>query len=228
MSIIDEVTASVDAMFSQLDAPSWPDPHAGRRTVEEEYGRVTHPGRFRALKLRLEAWRERLVEDWEVGVAESSTPRTRDTGPDDEKSTATTSLWTSPREGTLPLRVTVSETGGVACIQLGIGGDAIDFASLPECACDACDAGSVALLADLDAFLISVISGSLVVVIGPAAVGGSGPERPSFLVVATEEDWSLQGEGPAEAAEIVDAVRSSDDPHLPAGSVVHHGNPWIS
>ncbi|MCI1747301.1 MAG: DUF6226 family protein [Acidipropionibacterium sp.] len=228
MSIIDEVTASVDAVFSQLDAPSWPDPHAERRTVEEEYGRVTHPGRFRALRLRLEAWRERLVDDWGVELAESSVPRTHDADLEGEESTATASLWTSPREGTLPLRVTVSETGGVTCIQLGIGDDAVDFGCLPECACDACDAGSAALLADLDAFLISVISGNLVVVIGPAVVDGSGLERPSFLVVATEEDWLLQGEGPAETAEIVDAVRSGDDPHLPAGCVVHHGAPWIA
>ncbi len=229
MSIIDEVEASVDAVFSQLDAPSWSDPHAGRRAQEEEYGRVTDPGRFRVLELRLEAWRGRLVENWGVDVTEPPAPRTTaGIRPDEEFSTTVTNLWKSPRPGTLALRVTVVENEGLTCVQLGIGEDTVPFGYLPECACDACDAGSAALLADLDSFLASVASGDLVVVTGPMIADGPRAGEPSFLIVATEEDWSLQGDGPAETAEIVDAVRSGDDPHLPAGSVVHHGRPWIS
>ncbi len=213
MSKIDEVISSVDAVFSRLNAPCWPDPHAGRRADEEEYGRVTDPGRFRALTLRLAAWRKYLTGNWGVEVE----------GPTQSGATLA-SLWTSPRPSTLALRVTVSRTGELSWVQLAIGADPVGFGSLPECACDACDRGSAALLADLDALVISVLTGNLVVVVGPRTEGGPGP---GFLIVATGEDWSLEGEGPAETAEIVDAVRSGDDPQLPAGSVVRHGRAWL-
>ncbi|AZZ40942.1 MAG: DUF6226 family protein [Acidipropionibacterium jensenii] len=229
MSIIDEAMASVDAEFSRLDAPSWPDPHEGRRVMEEEYGRVTDPGRFRALRLRLEAWRRCLAEAWGVDVAEpGDAPSAGDLAPEEKLSTATTSLWTSAREGTLPLRTTVLEDGGITCVALGIADDPVDFGLLPGCACDACDTGSDALLAELDALLVATVTGSLVVVIGPVSRDDSDRPVPRFLIVATEEDWSLQGDGPAEPAEIVDAVRSGDDPHLPVGSIVHCGRSWLS
>ncbi|WP_130866558.1 DUF6226 family protein [Acidipropionibacterium timonense] len=202
MKTIDEVLSAVDAAFDAIGAPSWPDPHPDRTVLEEEYSRVTDPQRYRALTLRLDAWREVLGG---AGV----TVETLGSQPRRER-------WTSELPGTLAVEVSIVDIDQVPVVGLSVGGDPFDV--VPDCACDACDSGSADLLGVLDADLASLVEGDLVV-----ARGAEG----QFELVGRGEGWSLIGDLTAEPAEVVDAIRSGDDPHLPAGTTVLHGSPWL-
>lgn len=227
MRTIDAVKTAVDTAYATLDAPSWPDPHEGRRVEEAEYGRFTDPNRYRVLSLRLSAWLSVLGDRFGViADAVSTDGGTLPEADGDTSIDACTSVWRSPRERTLALRITRLDIEGQIVVQFGIQDDPVDFAVIPECGCDACDTGSADLLADLDDVIVSAVEGDLTVVLGPT---GEDPGRvsPTFVVVGTGDGWSYEGDGPAEPAEIVDAVRSGDDPHLPEGCVVHHGYAWV-
>lgn len=229
MRTIDAVKRAVDTAYATLDAPVWPDPHQGRRVEEAEYGRFTNPQRYRALSLRLSAWLTVLHDRFGIVADDGVTPDgdTLSVADGDTLIGASTAMWRSPRHDSLGLRITQLDVDGQTVIQFGIEDDPVDFAIIPECGCDACDTGSADLLADLDDVVVSAAAGDLTVVLGPADEGAV-HLAPAFVVVGTGDGWSYEGDGPAEPAEIVDAVRSGDDPHLPDGCVVRHGAPWIS
>lgn len=232
MRMIDEVRRAVDVAFTELDAPSWPDPHQGRRVAEAEYGRFTDPERYRVLSLRLQAWSQVLSGRFGVTVDHDVPQHTWAPADVDSPATvsAATAAWRSPRPGALALRVTTMDVDGQTFIELGIDADPVDFAIIPDCGCDACDSGSADLLSQLDDVIASAALGDLTVVIGPRRdPSGTGPsnEGPTFLIVGTGSEWFFDGDDPAEPAEIIDAVRSGDDPHLPEGCTVHHGGGWL-
>ncbi|AXE37204.1 hypothetical protein JS278_00005 [Acidipropionibacterium virtanenii] len=222
----------MDTAHAGLGAPSWPDPHQGRRVTEAEYGRFTDPERYRVLSLRLQAWSQVLSEQFGVTVDHDVPQRIRTPAdPDDSATvTATTSTWRSPRPDTLALRVTTLDVDGQTFIELGIDADPLDFVVIPECGCDACDSGSADLISQLDNVIGSAAQGDLTVVTGPRRAhddAASDSAEPTFLIVGTGSGWSFDGDDPAEPAEIIDAVRSGDDPHLPSGCTVRHGAGWL-
>lgn len=216
MTTIADVVAEVEHVFDDLDAPSWPDPHPnGQQPSEEEYSRVTDPDRYRTLVLRLSAWEKALGElcDVDVDTMQKGPGRLRQ-------------RWSSPHGGTLPLYVSVVTIDALPVVGVSTQSDGDPFDIVPDCGCDACDSGSSDLIAVLDADIRAVLEGSLVVVIGPTdPVSG----EPSFRLVALGDGWSVSGTGGdvAEPEAIVDAVRSGDDPLLPAGCTVIHGRPWL-
>ncbi|AOZ47223.1 hypothetical protein DUY81_01540 [Acidipropionibacterium acidipropionici] len=233
MRTIDEVRRAVDAAFAEFDAPSWPDPHQGRRVTEAEYGRFTDPERYRVLSLRLKAWSQVLSDQFGITVDHDVPQHTWAPADVDDPTTvsATTTAWRSPRPGALALRVTTMDVDGQTFIEIGIDADPVDFAIIPECGCDACDPGSADLLTQLDDVIASAALGDLTVVIGPRSTHpDADPDRadPTFLIVGTGSGWFFDGDDPAEPAEIIDAVRSGDDPHLPEDCTIHHGGGWLS
>ncbi|MGN6252435.1 MAG: DUF6226 family protein [Marmoricola sp.] len=164
----------MDARFAATTTvPPWPDPHAvagdpfGRSPGEEEYSRVTHPGRYAVLHERIDAWLAELV----------------DRGLADVRPVAPEGAWllehhhhpgehlrqaVPRRPGALELTVETWAPGPdlPAGVVIGVGTPAVLLERLPFCGCDACDDGSALLLDQLDEVVLRVLDGSLRVEVG--------------------------------------------------------------
>ena len=60
-----ELLASVDAAFEVTGRGlvPWPAPHPDRSPLDEEYSRVTDPGKWRIIVARADAWLVAVAED---------------------------------------------------------------------------------------------------------------------------------------------------------------------
>ena len=217
MTTIADVRTEIDRVFDAFGAPSWPNPHTGSSVAaEEEYSRITDPGRYHVLVLRLQAWQTVLEAlcDIDVDTMTKSPGRLQQ-------------RWSSPHGDTLPLHLSVVTFYQVPFVGLSVTSDADPFDIVPDCSCDACDHGSDDLLRVLDVDLTAVVDGSLVVVTEPAVDDG-----PRFHLVGTGRGCALTwgGDGVGSLSEpeaVIDAIRSGDDPLLPSGCTVLHGKPWL-
>ena len=148
----------VEARYGGLAATSWPGPHPGAASPrEEEYSRLTDPGRYGIVHTRARLWGEELAalpgvdaETVERGVR-----------------------LTSSRPDTLPLllmeRDVASSRAGVpalAVLPLCAARPDIVLQAVPDCGCDACDRGSDDLLDCIDETIGIVVDGPLVIVRG--------------------------------------------------------------
>ncbi|MBL7500768.1 hypothetical protein I6A84_44495 [Frankia sp. CNm7] len=157
----DALLAAVDARFAQTSRglSPWPDPHPDRSPVDEEYSRLTNPGRYRILGARIEAWFAALADAGLARVERNAdarwerVPGTRITRTDRAVPHAA---------GALPLVVARSRLGDVpdAGITLGVGDPASCLALVPDCGCDACDTGSDDELENLDRHILPVVTGT--------------------------------------------------------------------
>ena len=69
MTTIADVRTEIDRVFDAFGAPSWPNPHTGSSVAaEEEYSRITDPGRYHVLVLRLQAWQTVLEALCDIDV----------------------------------------------------------------------------------------------------------------------------------------------------------------
>jgi hypothetical protein len=157
----DELLAAVGDAFEVTGAgcPSWADPHPDRSPLEEEYSRVTDPGRWRIVGARAEAWLIGLETSALATVERNVEVRWR-VPPATEISRADRLL---PRAtGAAPLVIARSRIGDVddAGVTLGVGNPAVCVAWFPACGCDACDGGSDYELHELDEHILGVISGA--------------------------------------------------------------------
>jgi hypothetical protein len=101
MTDLGQLRTEVEAAYRRLDLPSWPDPHPDRSPRDEEYSRVTHPGRYGIVHARARVWADRLSELPGVRV-EPQAP----SPPDGDGLVGRFDRGvrvTSPRPGTLPL-----------------------------------------------------------------------------------------------------------------------------
>ncbi|MFW6773377.1 DUF6226 family protein [Nocardioides sp. CPCC 205120] len=148
---MDEETllAAVGAAYAVTGAglPSWPDPWTDG-PAEDAYSRITDPERYRIVGARAAAWVRALTD---LGLMEVAGT---DEGP--LAWTPVDSRWTATHlrpheEGALPLVVAVRavdvEHDSVA---VGVGTPPVSVGLVPQCGCDACDDGSVALLDEVD------------------------------------------------------------------------------
>ena len=63
MPTIDELRTRVEHSYERLRMPSWPDPHPDMASPrDEEYSRVTEPGRYDIVHARARVWAEKLSE----------------------------------------------------------------------------------------------------------------------------------------------------------------------
>jgi hypothetical protein len=159
----DGILAAVDREYATdpLSAVTWDDPHADVEIREEEYSRVTEPGRYRIVGARVDAWERALVG---LGLARSQgivTPSDWTQAPSQDAV-----LLVPTVEGAQPLvlaksafddipaTVLIAGTGGA-----GAGSGVRAVGDAPGCACDACDRGSDDLLEYVDELVWSVVGG---------------------------------------------------------------------
>lgn len=57
MTTVSELQELVASRYGLLDLPTWPDPHhGGAAPRDDEYSRLTDPGRYRIVHARARAW----------------------------------------------------------------------------------------------------------------------------------------------------------------------------
>ncbi|WP_127552074.1 DUF6226 family protein [Actinoplanes sp. OR16] len=175
-----EVRERVAARYAELDLPAWANPHADEWPTrdESEYSRVTDPQRYRIVAERARLWVEALAGLPGVGRTDPAAGHT---------------VLTSAAPGALPIHVFVDEDPPAA-LRLGVGRPEIVDDPVPDCACDACDFGSVDLLEAIDDGFADLVGGPVVVLThrrwqarwfgagdGHLRVGGASP--PEFWTV---------------------------------------------
>ena len=204
---------AVDAAFARLrgDLDDWPDPRPdGRPAAEEEYSRVTEPGKYRLLAVRADAWVEAIVSTG-LGTADDVDPGSvRWAGEHILEPTRVTHI--RGREGTQPIAVGVAPSWSApeAFVQVGVGDPVEVVVRQPNCGCDACDTGSADLLDTLDDAFVLALSGGVYVV-----------REGDAVVTRSLDGWSSSG--------VSDAERWLDD--AAAGrrtDGVVAGEPWLS
>ena len=136
-----------------------PTPIPTGRRVDDEYSRLLDPAKWRIIGARADAWLDALVG---AGLADvqRDAPIRWQVEPGPVISRADRAVPAA--RGALPLIVARSQLSDVddAGVVLGAGDPAVCITWLPDCGCDACDSGSQNELDDLDAHLLSVVSGT--------------------------------------------------------------------
>ncbi len=152
---------AVDAAFAETGdgLAQWPDPHLDRSPRNEEYSRLTNPGKWRIIGARADAW---LIAIADLGLAEvergAPVRWRREPGP----MITGTDLIVPFAKGALTLVVARSQLATIADagILLGVGDPVGCVTWVPGCGCDACDSGSQNELDELDAHILGVVSGA--------------------------------------------------------------------
>ena len=156
-----ELLAVVDEAFEDTGRglAAWPDPHAGRSPLDDEYSRVADPGKWRILGARADAWLRALAVTGVAVVERAATVRWRSTP-------ATVVSWADravPNAvGALPLvlaRSRIDDAEGVG-VTFGVGDPAVCVGWVPDCGCDACDFGSQPELDLVDMWARAVVLGT--------------------------------------------------------------------
>ena len=176
LGILDDVERTFTA---RADAtPPWPDPHAvpgdpiaRREPRDEEYSRLSDPGKYAVLGVRVEAWLDVLERHGLATVRchrDSDAPHGVGIDPDPERQTegpgirATETRVVTPRVDAPPLSILIwRHADGYVGLEVSIGDPPLVVERIPHCACDACDSGSAMLLEDLDRAVFSVVDGSI-------------------------------------------------------------------
>jgi len=155
-----ELLASVDAAFDVIGRGlrSWPAPHPHRQPLDEEYSRVTDPGKWRIVGARADGWRVALA-DAGLAVAEQDAAVRWHVRPG--TIVTRTARLVPHAAGALPLVLArsriedVDDTG----VTLGAGEPAVPVGAFPYCGCDACDDGARYELDQLDSSILAVVLG---------------------------------------------------------------------
>ena len=155
-----ELLAAVDAAFeiTARGLEPWPDPHPDRPPLDAEYSRVTNPGKWRIIGARADAWLVALADtglalvDGDTPVHWRAPPGTAISRTDQAVPYAT---------GALPLVVARSRIEDIddAGVTLGVDRPAVCVTWIPCCGCDACDDGAQYELDQVDAHILSIVSG---------------------------------------------------------------------
>lgn len=175
-----QLLAALEQRFAveAVGLPGWDDPladpkaqHGRREAREEEYSRITDPGRFDLVLARGRAWTSLLVE---LGWARAVEVTDPDWEGDDPvswallpwrwRNTGSLTVLSPLAEDAVPLLFWNAVGDGVdgANITVCAGNPAIalDF-EIPDCRCDACDSGSQDLLQMIDQAVLGVVGGAL-------------------------------------------------------------------
>lgn len=155
-----DLLAAVDVEFDATgrDLDRWADPHRERAPHDDEYSRVTDPGRWRIVGARADAWLNALAQrdlaavERDVNVQWRSPPTP----------VISRTARTVPRvAGALPLVVARSRIDDTddAGVTLGVGEPAVWVMSFPYCGCDACDTGAAHELDQIDEYILSIVTG---------------------------------------------------------------------
>ena len=171
MVTVSELQARVEATYERLGLPSWPDPHPDRMSPgQDEYSRLTDPGRYRIVQARAGVWAEVLVDA--LGVrTETLTPESVADDVLSEPFGRGVRLVPRP-PGMLPLLLldhdAPTQTGDATLpvLRIAVVRPHVVVEMQPDCGCDACDSGSRDLLEAIDATIRHVVGGPFVVLRG--------------------------------------------------------------
>jgi hypothetical protein len=182
-----ELLAAAEAAFGVTGRGfrSWPDPHPGLRTPrDEEYSRVTDPGKWRIVGARAEAWLVALVDAGLAVLERDAEVRWQAAAPGPVISR--TDRLVPHAAGALPLVVARSRIDDVADagVTLGAGHPAVCVRFIPDCGCDACDSGSQDVLDELDRSVLDIVLG-----------GFRHLSRGEVVITVRRDGWSATGTG---------------------------------
>jgi hypothetical protein len=170
MTTVSELQGQVASSYQRLDLPAWPDPHPGMASPEdEEYSRLTDPGRYRVVHARARVWAAVLEEA--LGARSEVLVPTDAVAAGSEQFDRGVRLV--PRNpDALPLLLlerdapTQPDQGTLAVLTISVARPDIVVERQPDCGCDACDSGSNDLLEAVDAAVRHVVGGPFVVLRG--------------------------------------------------------------
>lgn len=162
MDSLDSIMGSVDRHFTERrhGRTGWPDPHLDRPPAEDEYSRLTNPGRWRIVVDRGDAWLTALKASGgcqTTNVAPDTIVWAQPSGP-----TITSAVRVDPyAEGALSMVVARTRLGDLpdVGVVVGVASPTVVVAVVPDCGCDACDSGSDNELNWLDDLFAAVITG---------------------------------------------------------------------
>ena len=197
MTTVSELQERVASSYERLDLPTWPDPHPGMTSPrDEEYSRLTDPGRYRIVHARARTWATVLEDALGVRseVLEPALAAAAGTRPFDR------GVRLVPRHtAALPLLLlernvpTQAGEGTIAVLNIAVARPDVVVETQPGCGCDACDSGSSDLLEAVDAAIRHVVGGPFVVLRGKkwhaewhpegGASAGSNGRWPGFRVL---------------------------------------------
>lgn len=156
-----ELVAAVEAACLETGhgLTPWAHPHPDRSPLEEEYSRVTDPGKWRIIGARADAWLAVLAR---AGLADVEPDAHVDWGVPPWTVVTRTDRAVPRAPGAIPLVVARSRLDAVddAGVTLGVGDPAVPLKAIPDCGCDACDSGSQDVLNELDQWVLGVVTGA--------------------------------------------------------------------
>lgn len=222
--------AEVESRYERLDLPAWPNPHplpdTGERD-EEEYSRVTEPGRYRIVHARAQAWTS-VLEETLGAHAEALAPGPATVPGLGQRPFERGRRVDPPRSGVLPLvlleREVPPSTGDTAALPVLLVGvahrDAV-VADYPDCGCDACDFGSADLLQAVDETIGAVVGGPYVALRGRGWRAEWHPDGASASGSIARTDFqALQ--------DLCRRLADGESVPLPEGTTeVHVGRSWL-
>lgn len=230
---------AVARSYHRLDAPAWAPPHPHREPRDEEYSRVTDPGRYRIVQLRTRLWRDALVAAGATATPADVAPEVQD-APYVGTGRVDRAVRLDPPAGTrgaLPIVLLEADIPGpegtlpLTRISLAVPEDV--WAAVPDCGCDACDHGSEDLLEAIDATMLRVLGPAVSLRGRTPRPGGPDPRRPDVWVF----HWTpgptgsgLSGQAPVPFEDLCAAgerLVRGEDPDLPAGTQVTVGRAWF-
>lgn len=171
MLTIDGLQAEVDTRFDRLGLPSWPDPHPDRRPTDDEYSRLTNPGRHVVVHERARVWAQVLGELLGARVDRLPPEPLRQVDGDLHGFDRGLRV-TSPRPGTLPLLLLERDMRDgpddepLPVLVVAVVRPDVLLARWPDCGCDACDCGSADLLGAVDQSVREIVGGPCAVLRG--------------------------------------------------------------
>jgi hypothetical protein len=222
---VDELRARVAVSYDRLGMPSWPNPHPGTASPrEEEYSRVTDPGRYRIVHARSRMWADRLGDLPGIQV-ETLAPAPLDAegrlGRFDRGVRVTSS-----RPGTLPLLLLERDAplsdqeASLAVLYVSVVRPEVAVAFLPVCGCDACDPGSDDVLDAVDEAIGNVIGGPFVAL---RRKGWHGQWHPR----GGSSSGTRRNPSHARMMELCRRLASGQKVRLPRGTEAFVGRPWF-
>lgn len=225
MARLDELQAQVAVNYDRLRMPSWPNPHPGMASPrEEEYSRLTDPGRYGIVHARARVWADRLG-----GVPGVEVETLAPAPLDDEGHLGRFDRGirlTSPRPGTLPLLLLERDVrspgpeASLAVLHISVVRPEFGLQMLPDCGCDACDLGSDDLLQAIDETIGNVVGGPFVVLRGTGWRAWWHPDGGSS---------GGTGRGPdhRQVMELCRRLAGGEDVRLPDGVEAFVGRQWL-
>ncbi len=225
MTAVGDLHPRVASEFEQLGLPSWPDPHPGPTAPrDEEYSRLTDPGRYRIVHHRARIWATVLADA--LGARPETVKNDADTTAGAQALAFDRGVRLVPQQsGALPLLFLehdVSTQPGqatLAVLSVAVVGPDLVLERYPDCGCDACDTGSADLLEAVDAVVRRVVGGPYVVLRGHGWHAQWHPEGGSAGGKRSRAEFR-------EVMEQCRRLADGEPVRLPRGTTAYVGQAW--